>query len=361
MEMNRILFAVLLAGALGASTEAPAEDNIMTAQATQPAAQLPVEGHFPSLAGATGWLDSQPLTAADLRGKVVLVDFWTYTCVNWRRTLPYVRAWAEKYKGQGLVVIGVHTPEFSFEKDVGNIRQAIKEMGIDYPVAIDSDYEVWSAFNNEYWPALYFIDAQGRIRHHHFGEGEYEQSERVIQQLLAENGSSSFGRELVSVHPQGAEVAADWATLKSPESYIGYGQARDFASPGGAASDKRRDYAAPKRLNLNQWALSGNWTIGKEAAVLNNASGRIVYRFHARDLNLVMGPEMRGASVRFRVLVDGKAPGSSHGADVDEQGNGSLTEQRLYQLIRQSEPIVDRLFEIEFLDSGAQALDFTFG
>ncbi len=272
-----------------------------------------------------------------------------------------MRAWAEKYKDQGLVVIGVHTPEFSFEKDVGNIRQAIKEMRIDYPVAIDSDYAVWSAFNNEYWPALYLIDAQSRIRHHQFGEGDYEQSERVIQQLLAENGSGSASHELVTVHPQGAEVAADWATLKSPESYIGYEQARNFASPGGAKSDQRRDYAAPSRVNLNQWALSGNWTIGKEAAVLNNANGRILYRFHARDLNLVMGPEKRGTSVRFRVWVDGKAPGSSHGADVDEQGNGTLAEQRLYQLIRQSPPMMDWLFEIEFLDPGAQALDFTFG
>jgi hypothetical protein len=234
-------------------------------------------------------------------------------------------------------------------------------MRIDYPVAIDSDYKVWSAFNNEYWPALYVIDAQGNIRHHHFGEGEYEQSERVIQQLLAENGSAGVSRELVSVHAEGAEVAADWATLKSPESYIGYQQARNFVAPGDAAPDKPRDYAAPNGLNLNQWALSGNWTVGKEAAVLNNAGGRIVYRFHARDLNLVMGPAVRGASVRFHVLVDGKPPGSSHGADVDEHGDGTVAQQRLYQLIRQSASIVDRLFEIEFLAPGVQALDFTFG
>ena len=361
MKMNRNLFAVLLAGVVGARTEAQAKDNTVNpVNAPSAPTRLAVEGHFPSLAGATGWLNSQPLNSTDLRGKVVLVDIWTYTCVNWRRTLPYVRAWAEKYKDRGLVVIGVHTPEFSLEKDVGNIRQAIKEMRIEYPVAIDSDYAVWRAFSNEYWPALYLIDAQGRIRYHHFGEGEYEQSERVIQQLLAESGGS-VSHDLVTVHPQGAEVAADSATLKSPESYIGYEQARNFASPGGAISDRSRDYAAPSRLNLNQWALSGSWTIGKEAAVLNNAGGRVLYRFHARDVNLIMGPETRGTSARFRVRIDGKAPGPSHGADVDEQGNGTLTEQRLYQLIRQSGTIMDRLFEIEFLDPGVQALDFTFG
>jgi thiol-disulfide isomerase/thioredoxin len=358
---NRILMIALLANAIGAPIEAFSKDNGVPPQATQPTVQLPVESTFPSLGGATGWLNSQPLTQADLRGKVVLIDFWTYTCVNWRRTLPYVRAWADKYKDQGLVVIGVHTPEFSFERDVGNIRQAVTTMRIDYPVAIDSDYAIWSAFNNDYWPALYLIDAQGRIRHHHFGEGGYEQPEKIIQQLLAENGSHGVGQQLVSVQPEGAEVGADLTALKSPESYIGYQQARNFASAGGAASDQRRDYLAPKRLNLNHWALSGNWTVGKEAALLNSANGRIVYRFHARDLNLVIGPEMRGTSVRFRVLIDGRAPGSSHGADVDEQGNGIVTEQRLYQLIRQSQPIADRLFEIEFLDAGVQAFDFTFG
>jgi len=339
--------------------EAQGKDTTATTQVAL--THLAVEGNFPSLAGAIGWLNSQPLKSTDLRGKVVVVDFWTYTCVNWRRTLPYVRAWAEKYKEQRLVVIGVHTPEFSFEKELGNIRQAIKDMRIDYPVAIDSDYSVWGAFNNQYWPALYIIDAQGRIRYHHFGEGEYEQSERVIQQLLAENGSGSVSHELATVHPQGAEVAADWATLRSPESYIGTEQARNFASPNGALSDRSRDYASPPRLDLNQWAVSGNWTIGKEAAVLNKAGGRILYRFHARDVNLIMGPALRGTSIRFRVRVDGKAPGPSHGVDVDEQGNGTLSEQRLYQLIRQSAPFMDRLFEIEYLDPGAQAFDFTFG
>jgi thiol-disulfide isomerase/thioredoxin len=322
---------------------------------------LRVEGAFPSLSGANGWLNSQPLTAASLRGKVVLVDFWTYTCVNWRRTLPYVRAWAEKYKDQGLVVIGVHTPEFSFENEVDNVRWAVKDMKIDYPIAIDSDYAVWRAFNNEYWPALYFIDAQGRIRHHQFGEGDYDQSERIIQQLLSENGIQGIRHELVSVEAHGAEVAADWGTLKSPESYVGHDLAQNFASPGGAAVDKPRTYAAPARLQVNHWALSGDWTVRKEAAVLNKPNGRIAYRFHARDLNLVMGPAARGTPVRFRVLIDGKPPGAAHGTDLDEQGNGTVTEQRLYQLIRQPKPVADRQFEIEFLDPGVEAFDFTFG
>jgi thiol-disulfide isomerase/thioredoxin len=323
--------------------------------------RLPSEGGFPSLGGATGWLSSQPLTAAGLRGKVVLIDFWTYTCVNWRRTLPYVRGWAERYKNQGLVAIGVHTPEFSFEHNVDNIRWAIKDMKIDYPIAIDSDYAIWRAFNNEYWPALYFIDVKGHIRHHQFGEGEYAQSERVIQQLLTEGGSSGIGPELVSVAAGGLEVAADWGTLRSPETYVGYGQTENFASPGGAAWDKPRVYALPVGLNLNHWALEGNWTVGKEAISLNQANGRIAYRFHARDVNLVMGPAARGTSVRFRVLVDGQVPGSAHGVDVDSQGNGTVLEQRLYQLIREAGAIEDRQFEIEFPDPGAQAFDFTFG
>ena len=322
---------------------------------------MPFEGQFPSLGGATEWLNSQPLTPAGLRGKVVLIDFWTYTCINWLRTLPYVRAWAEKYKDQGLVVIGVHTPEFAFEKNVDNVRRAAKEMRIEYPIAIDSDYAVWRAFKNNYWPALYFIDAQGRIRHHQFGEGEYEQSEKVIQQLLAEAGSAAIGRELVSVDARGVEAAADWGNLRSPENYVGYERTENFASPGGAVLNKRHVYAVPARLGLNQWALSGDWTVEKQAAVLNKANGRIAYRFHARDLHLVMGPAARGTSVRFRVLIDGQPPGAAHGVDVDEQGNGTVTEQRLYQLIRQPQPIADRQFEIEFLDPGVEAYAFTFG
>jgi thiol-disulfide isomerase/thioredoxin len=323
--------------------------------------QLPIEGEMPTLGGATAWLNSPPLTADSLRGKVVLVQFCTYTCINWLRTLPYVRAWDEKYKGQGLAVVGVHTPEFTFEKDVDNVRRALKEMRVVYPVALDSDYAIWRAFRNQYWPALYFVDAQGRIRHHHFGEGEYEQSERVIQQLLAETGAGGGGQELVSVEGRGIEAAADWGSLKSPENYVGYDRTENFASPGGAKLGKRRVYAAPAQLSLNRWALSGDWTIGKGAAVLNEAGGRIAYRFHARDLHLVMGPSARGASVRFRVTLDGQPPGAAHGIDVDEQGNGTVTEQRLYQLIRQPKPFSDRRFEIEFLDSGAEAFAFTFG
>ena len=323
--------------------------------------QLPVEGELPSLGGATGWLNSQPLTANSLRGKVILVQFCTYTCINWLRTLPYVRAWAEKYRGQGLVVVGVHTPEFAFEKDVDNVRHALKEMKVVYPVALDSDYAVWRAFNNQYWPALYFVDAKGRIRHHQFGEGDYEQSERVIQQLLAEAGAGGVGQELVSVEARGIEAAADWDNLKSPENYVGYERTENFASPGGEIPDKSRVYAAPAQLSLNQWALSGDWTVGSQVVALNKAGGRIAYRFHARDLHLVMGPAARGTSVRFRVTVEGQPAGAAHGVDVDERGNGTVTEQRLYQLIRQPKPIADRRFEIEFLDAGAEAFAFTFG
>ena len=321
----------------------------------------PIEGELPSLAGATTWLNSQPLTPASVRGKVVLVQFWTYTCVNWRRTLPYVRAWADKYKTQGLVVIGVHTPEFAFEKSLNNIRTQAKDMMVDYPIAVDSDYRVWTVFNNEYWPALYLIDGQGRIRYHHFGEGEYERSERMIQKLLSDNGVRSVAEKLVSVDPRGAEVAADWNDLQSSENYVGYGKTEGFASPGGAARDRDHVYAAPGKLQLNQWALSGDWTVTGGAAALKQANGRITYRFHARDLNLVMGPATRVKSVRFRVLIDGKPPGAAHGADIDDQGNGTVSEQRLYQLIRQQQPIGDRQFEIEFLDPGVEAFDFTFG
>jgi thiol-disulfide isomerase/thioredoxin len=323
--------------------------------------RLPIEGELPSLGSATEWLNSQPLTAAGLRGKVVLISFWTYTCINWLRQLPYVRAWAEKYKDQGLVVIGVHTPEFAFERDVENVRWAAKDMRVDYPIAIDNDYSIWRAFNNSYWPALYFVDAQGNIRHHQFGEGEYEQSEMILQQLLEEAGNGGIGHELVSVDARGAEAAADWSSLKSPENYLGYERTENFASPGGAVLDEPRVYEAPARLRLNHWALSGDWTIEQQATVLNEANGRIAYHFHARDLHLVMGPAARGTSVRFRVFIDGQPPGAAHGIDVDDQGNGTVSEQRLYQLIRQPKPIADRLLEIEFLDSGVEARAFTFG
>ncbi len=361
MKANQVALSAMLACAIGALVIAFAEERNVVQQMKPEAVQLRIEGEFPSLSGATEWLNSPPLTAADLHGKVVLIDFWTYSCINWRRSLPYVRAWAEKYKNQGLVVIGVHSPEFEFEKNVDIVRWAAKDMRIDYPIAIDSDQAIWRAFRNDYWPALYFIDAQGHIRHHQFGEGEYEKSEGIIQQLLAEAGVSGIGHGLVSVDGRGAEAAADWGDLKSPENYVGYERAENFVSRDGAILDKRHVYVAPAQLRLNHWALSGDWTIGKQATVLNKADGRIAYRFHARDLNLIMGPAVRGASVRFRVLIDGQPPGAAHGVDVDGQGNGTVTESRLYQLIRQPKPIVDRHFEIEFLDPGVAAFDFTFG
>jgi thiol-disulfide isomerase/thioredoxin len=330
-------------------------------QMTPAVAQLPPDGDFPSLGGATAWLNSQPLAAGALRGKVVLINFCTYSCINWLRSLPYVRAWAERYKDQGLVVIGVHTPEFGFEKDLDNVRRAVKDMRIEYPVALDSDYAIWRAFNNAYWPALYFVDAQGHIRHHKFGEGDYDQSERIIQRLLADAGITDFDREPVSVDAHGVEAAADWSNLKSPENYVGYERTENFASPGGPALDARRVYTAPTRLTLNHWALSGDWTMGKQATVLNKANGRIAYRFHARDLHIVMGPAAPGTSVQFRVLIDGKPPGASHGLDVNDKGNGTVTGPRLYQLVRQPPPIADRQFEIEFLGSGVEAFAFTFG
>ena len=324
-------------------------------------AALPVEGELPSFGGATGWLNTPPLTPAGLRGEVVLVSFWTYTCVNWLRQLPYLRAWAGKYAGHGLVVIGVHTPEFSFEHFPDNVRRAAADMRIDYPVATDNNYAVWNDFGNHYWPALYFADAQGRIRHHHFGEGEYGQSEMVIQQLLGEAGSTGAGTEPVSVDPRGLEVPADWASLRSPENYTGYERTEGFASPGGAVPGKPHAYTVPARLGLNEWALSGDWTMEEEATTLNAANGQIACRFHARDLNLVMGPAAPGSPVRCRVLIDGQPAGDAHGTDIDADGNGTVTQQRVYQLIRQPGPITGRTFEITFLDPGAQAYCFTFG
>jgi cytochrome c biogenesis protein CcdA/thiol-disulfide isomerase/thioredoxin len=334
---------------------------MMKPKAAGAADALPVEGQAPSLAGAVEWLNSPPLTIEGLRGKVVVVDFWTYSCINCLRSLPYIRAWAEKYKDQGLVVIGVHAPEFAFEKNIDNVRQATKDLKVDYPVAIDNDYAIWRAFDNQYWPAHYFIDAQGRIRHHHFGEGEYAQSEKIIQQLLAEAGKSDVAKDIVSVNAQGAEAAPDMDDVKSPETYVGYAREENFASPGGAVDDKSQVYSIAPQLQLNQWALSGDWTIGGERASLNAANGRIAYRFHARDLHLVLGPGADGKPVRFRVSIDGKPPESDHGADTDAEGNGTVTGQRLYQLVRQNKPAADRQFEIEFLDPGAQAFAFTFG
>jgi thiol-disulfide isomerase/thioredoxin len=322
--------------------------------------RLPVEGELPSLGGATGWLNSPPLTERDLRGRVVLVNFWTYTCINWLRQLPYLRAWAGKYSGQGLVVIGVHTPEFPFEHKGDNVRQAVQDMRVDYPVAIDSDYAVWRAFSNNYWPALYFADAQGSIRHHHFGEGEYQRSEMIIQQLLRVAGFET-SQDVVSVDPRGVEAPADWATLRSPENYTGYGRTENFASPGGGLPGKPDSYTIPAELRLNHWALSGNWTMEEQATRLNTANGQIAYRFHARDLNLVMGPATSGTSVRFRGLLDGQPPDAAHGTDLDNDGEGTVVEQRLYQLIRQPRPVTEHTFEITFLDPGVEAYAFTFG
>ena len=323
--------------------------------------QLPVEGRLPSLAGATGWLNSEPLTPESLRGVPVVVEFWTFTCINWIRTLPYVRSWSEKYRDDGLVVIGVHTPEFEVEREVAHIRRAAEEMGITYPIAVDSDYGIWRAFSNNYWPALYFADAEGQIRHHRFGEGEYGHSEVVIQLLLAAAGGGSLRRDLVSVDAQGVEAPADWEHLRSPETYIGYGRAANFASPGGASQDQPSPYAIPDALHLNEWGLAGDWTVGRQAAVLNAPQGRIAHRFNARDLHLVMAPAPGDRPVPFRVLLDGVPPGGSHGVDTDAQGEGTVTEPRLYQLVRQSGPIVDRTFEITFLTAGARAYVFTFG
>jgi thiol-disulfide isomerase/thioredoxin len=321
----------------------------------------PIEGELASFKGATSWLNSEPLTPEGLRGRVVVVDFLTYTCINWLRTLPYVRAWAEKYRDAGVVTVGVHTPEFSFEKNLDNITRALKEMNVGFPIAVDSDYGVWNAFDNHYWPALYFADAEGRIRHHRFGEGEYEQSERVIQQLLTEAGVDGFDRELVEVEGQGPEAEADWGNLQSPETYVGYGRGENLASGESFVPDAMSRYTIPDSLRLNSWALSGHWTVGAEAAVMNEPNGRIAFRFHARDLHLVMGPVTRDMAVPFRVLLDGKPPGEDAGGDVEADGSGRAVEQRMYQLIRQQGPITDRTFEMEFLEAGAEACVFTFG
>jgi thiol-disulfide isomerase/thioredoxin len=323
---------------------------------------LSVEGHLPGFDGATGWLNSRPLTVADLSGKVVLVDFWTYTCINWLRTLAYVRAWAEKYADRGLVVVGVHAPEFPFEHDVDNVRRAAESMRVRYPIALDNNFAVWRAFGNRYWPAVYIADAEGRIRHHQFGEGGYAECERVIQRLLRDAGAEDVGDDVVAgLAADGFEVQADWTNLRSPESYLGYEQAQNFASPGGAAFDEPRTYVAPESLRLNHWALAGDWTIEPGACVLNRADGRIAFRFHARDVHLVMSPRPRGTLVPFQVLVDGEPPGDAHGGDVDEQGRGTLDQQRLYQLVREQRPIVDRTFEIGFDAPGVEAYVFTFG
>jgi thiol-disulfide isomerase/thioredoxin len=360
MKPGLILLAAATATA-GAGLFAILNGNTSMAEPNKTATpSLPIEGSLPSLQGATGWLNSAPLTRESLRGKVVVVDIWTYTCINWLRTLPHVRAWAERYKDRGLVVIGVHSPEFSFEGDIENVRRAVKDMRIAYPVAIDTDFGIWRALHNSYWPALYVADVEGRIRYHHFGEGAYEESEKVIERLLDETGKSASGSRPASVDARGIEIEADWNDLQSPETYLGRERAERFEAEGSSVS-RRQTYTIPPRLPLHHWAISGDWTVGKESIVSNQAKGRIAYRFHARDVHLVMGPATRGTSVRFRVLVDGQPPAGARGADVDEQGNGTVSGPRLYQLIRQPKPIIDRQFEIEFLDAGAAAFAFTFG
>jgi thiol-disulfide isomerase/thioredoxin len=372
MKISKLLVLVLLTIAIAGATALFFKDSSLSQPAMSTESRMPflhgfaspppaAQSELASLERALEWINSPPLKASDLRGKVVLVDFWTYTCVNWLRTLPYVRAWAEKYRDRGLVVIGVHTPEFSFEKNLSNVRWAVKNMSISYPVAIDSNYTIWRAFRNNYWPALYFIDSQGRIRHQYFGEGAYDQSEMVIKRLLMEAGAGDISDGLVSVDPQALEVAADWSTLRSPEDYVGYQRSQGFSSPGGAVLDKSHTYERPARLRLNEWAFKGDWTVRKEPARLNKPDGSLVYRFHARDLNLVIGPAAQEAPVKFRVTIDGQAPGAARGTDIDEQGYGTVSEQRTYQLIRQPPPIADRDFQIEFLNPGVETFAFTFG
>jgi hypothetical protein len=344
-----------------------------TAAMTLAAAELGALGPTTLAAGAsrqltaigdgTAWLNSPPLSTASLLGRPVLVQFGTYTCINWLRTLPYVRAWHRRYM-PGLAVIGVHTPEFAFEKDLDNVRRAMQHLKVDFPIVLDNDFAIWRAFDNRYWPALYLLDGGGRVRHHHFGEGEYERSERAIERLLADTsgrGAAGDGRASAPVAATGFELPADWPNLRSPEIYLGHDRGDGFASPGGASLSKRRAYRVPARLDLNRWALDGEWTIGRQPTALDSAAGRIVCRFHARDVHLVMGPARRDGRARFRVSLDGQPPGAARGVDVDAHGAGTVAEQRLHQLIRQPGPIVDRTFEIAFLDAGVEAFAFTFG
>lgn len=318
------------------------------------------EGPMPDLGGAVAWLNSAPLSSKSLRGKVVLVNVWTYSCINSLRPLPYVKSWAAKYKDAGLVVIGVHTPEFGFEKERANVEQALRELKVTYPVPMDSNYRIWQAFSNQYWPAFYFIDGKGRIRYHRFGEGEYVESERVIQELLAENGATGVIGSTVSLFADGVE-AAPGNDVRSPETYIGYRQTERFASPERMAHDSPKTYSPPVGLSLNRWGLSGSWNIGGESGVLHRAPGKIVFRFHSRDLHLVVGPGKNGKPVRFKLTLDGTAPGGDHGTDSAPDGTGEIREYRLYQLIRQKDRIEDRTFEIEFLDPGVEGFSFTFG
>jgi len=353
--------ALLIALAGVAHADEPASHRHSGAQMVPHAARPPAEGMIPSLSAATAWINSPPISTQELRGKVVLIDFWTYTCINWRRTVPYLRSWVERYGNSGLVLIGVHSPEFVFERDLDNVRQAVRDIRVDYPVAVDTDFAIWQAFGNQYWPALYVFDSRGRLRHQQFGEGEYEDAERVIRKLLGEAGVRDLDSHPARVDARGAEAPADWQHLRSAENYLGRARTLNFTSPGGIGPGEPHRYSVPARMALNSWALSGTWNIETDRVLAGAAGGKIAYRFHARDLHLVMAPETRGNAIRFRVLLDGKPPGSSHGTDVDEDGQGTLRDQKMYQLIRQPGPIVDHLFEIEFLDPGAAAFSFTFG
>jgi thiol-disulfide isomerase/thioredoxin len=345
------LVAILCWGATACRTVAEAPETSIIVGSS------PLSG----LSGATGWINSSPLSAKDLKGKVVLVDFWAYSCINCLRSLPYVEAWAEKYKDSGLVVIGVHTPEFDFEKEQPNVQKAARKYGITYPIAMDSNRAIWDAFHNEYWPAHYFIDTKGKVRFEHFGEGNYAESEHWIQELLQERAGKPMPAGSVSVQAQGVETAADMRDVRSPETYIGYARAEAFSSPGGIRREAEKDYATPPHPGLNEWGLSGRWVDRPQVAVLKAAGGKIVFHFHARDLHLVLGTAADGKPVRFRVTIDGQAPGENHGVDTDAEGNGVVTEHRLYQLVRQKGAVTDHLFAIEFLDSGVQAFSFTFG
>jgi thiol-disulfide isomerase/thioredoxin len=344
----------------GARVAAWLANPVPTANGAESQRALPDEGPLPDLGGASDWLNSAPLSDKSRRGKVMLVNFWTYSCINSLRPLPYVKSWAAKYMDAGLVVIGVHTPEFSFEKERRNVQRALRDLKVIYPVAMDSDYRIWQAFNNQYWPAFYFVDGKGRIRYHHFGEGEYGESERVIQELLKENGATGLGDSILSISARGVE-AAPGSDVRSPETYIGYRQAERFVSPARQAHNARKTYTPPSNPVSNQWGLGGAWDVGAESAVLQAASGKIVFRFHSRDLHMVLGPAKSGNPVRFKVSLDGIAPGLDHGVDSASDGAGEVREYRLYQLIRQKNQVEDRTFEIDFLDPGVQAFSFTFG
>jgi thiol-disulfide isomerase/thioredoxin len=317
-------------------------------------------GRMPDLDGAVAWLNSAPLSGKTLRGKVVLVNFWTYSCINSLRELPYMKAWAAKYKDAGLVVIGVHAPEFGFEKDPANVKNAVSDLNVTYPTPIDSNHSIWNSFHNEYWPADYLIDGKGRIRYHHFGEGEYERSERFIKTLLRENGATGLDESIVRITADGPEAAPS-NDVRSPETYVGYARAENFASPERIASDSRRNYRPPAKPALNQWGLDGSWNVGAERGTLVSAPGKIVFRFHARDLHLVLGPAKNGKPARFKITLNGAAPGDDHGSDSAADGTGEVRQPRMYQLIRQKGPIRDMTFEIEFLDPGVEAFSFTFG